>query len=91
MKEIRKIVDGALDSDFQALVDKINKEYLSEKVDEEVTYDWIYAPTLYIIKNGEVIDMVVGGIEGHNILERSLTKKEKEDYLNLLREMFSKI
>ncbi len=91
MKEIRKIVDGALGSDFQALVDKINKEYLSEKVDEEVTYDWIYAPTLYIIKNGEVIDMVVGGIEGHNILERSLTKKEKEDYLNLLREMFSKI
>lgn len=91
IKDIRKIVDGALNSDFQALVDKIDPEYLSEKVENEITYDWIYAPTLYVIKNGQVVARVVGGIEGHNILERSLTKEEKENYLNVLREMFSKI
>ncbi|MGI6360531.1 MAG: hypothetical protein ACOX02_05810 [Acholeplasmatales bacterium] len=91
IKDIRKIVDGSLNSDFQALVDKIDPEYLSEKVENDVTYDWIYAPTLYVIKNGQVVARVVGGIEGHNILERSLTKKEKEEYLDVLREMFSKI
>lgn len=91
IKEIRKIVDGALYSDFQTLVDKIDAEYLSEKVENDITYDWIYAPTLFVIKNGKVVARVVGGIDGHNILERSLTKEEKEEYLDLLREIFSKI
>lgn len=90
IQALRQIEGNALASDYQALIDKVNPSFLSEITRDGVTYPWIYAPTLYIVKNGEVIDALVGGMKGHNIREGGLTQQQKLEFVEMLKVMFNK-
>lgn len=91
IQALRQIENNALISDYQALIDKINPTFLNEITRDGKTYPWIYAPTLYIIKDGKVIDALVGGMKGHNIREGGLTEAHKEAFVIQLKELFKKV
>lgn len=91
IQALRQIKDNALASDYQALIDKVNPTFLSEITKDGVVYPWIYAPTVYIVKNGEVIDALVGGMKGHNIREGGLTEAQKATFLDHLKNVFMKL
>ncbi|MFA5719450.1 MAG: hypothetical protein WC939_00155 [Acholeplasmataceae bacterium] len=91
IQALRQIEGNALASDYQALIDKVDPQFLSEITKDGVIYPWIYAPTLYIIKDGKVIDVLVGGMKGHNIREGGLTEAQKKEFISLLETLFNKI
>lgn len=62
-----------LNGQFQALVDLIDPAYLSSKTEGDKTLSWIFAPTLYIISDGEVIAWQPGAFDGHVAAEEPLT------------------
>ena len=73
------VIEGdqvTLNADFKALTDKIDPEFL-DRHPTDSTQMWIYSPTLYIIKNGVVVDALGGAIDGHNAYESSLTEAQK--------------
>ncbi|PKK87653.1 MAG: hypothetical protein CVV63_00295 [Tenericutes bacterium HGW-Tenericutes-8] len=72
-------IDGdkvTLNAEFKALTDKIDPDFLDRHATDN-TQMWIFSPTLFIIKDGVVVDALGGAIEGHNAYEASLTEAQK--------------
>ena len=72
-------IDGdkvTLNADFKALTEKIDPDFL-DRHPTDSTQMWIYSPTLFIIKNGVVVDALGGAIDGHNAYESNLTEAQK--------------
>lgn len=72
------------------------KDYdlLIEKVGDRLEYDdagvrHLYAPTLFFIKDGEVVAFHEGTLEGHNARNRAMTAEEREELRLILLEKFA--
>jgi len=49
----------------------------------------LYAPTLFFIKDGEVVAFHEGTLEGHNARNRAMTAEEREELRLILLEKFA--
>ena len=77
-----------LNAQFQALVDLIDPNYLSSRTVDDTTLPWLFAPTLFIISEGEVIDWLPGAFDGHVAAEGPLTGTQLKDFQSALETRF---
>lgn len=89
-------VNTRADSSWQKNTDITDYDLLLEKVGEFLEYDdagirHLYAPTLFFIKDGAVVDFHEGTLEGHNARNRAMTAEEREELRVILVEKFAKM
>lgn len=77
-----------LNAQFQALVDLIDPNYLSSKTFDDTTLPWLFAPTLLIISEGEVIDWLPGAFDGHVASKGPMTGTQLKEFQSSLETRF---
>jgi len=77
-----------LNAQFQALVDLIDPKYLSSRTFDDTTLPWLFAPTLLIISEGEVIDWLPGAFDGHIAAEGPMTGIQLKEFQSTLETRF---
>ena len=78
---------------WQKNTDMDDYDLLIEKAGEFLDYDadgvrHLYAPTLFFIKEGKVVAIHEGTLEGHNARIRAMTAEEREELKGILLEKF---
>ena len=87
-------VNTRAEASWQKNTDIEDYDLLIEKVGEFLEYDddgirHLYAPTLFFIKEGEVVEFHEGTLEGHNARNRAMTPEEREELRLILVEKFA--
>jgi hypothetical protein len=94
MRSIRQIEliagEMRLNLEFQALIDLISAEHLSQIERDDKVYDWLFAPSLLLISNGEVIGSLNGGFKDHIATEATLNKQQEKEFKSELEKLFKK-
>lgn len=89
-KDVRTIIDNALNPAFQAIVDLIDPSFLVKNPTNQDLW-WLYAPTFIGLKDGEIKGLFTGALTNHVAYENYLTDTQVEDLKDIFRNILSAV
>lgn len=88
-RSIRTVENGIINESFERITDLLGAENVAEYEKDGTIYPWIYAPTVYVIKDGKVLAKGGTAFPGHIARSGALDKKSYDTFKKELETLFN--